>query len=99
MTDETIRALAERWLERQKATSGDDCLDEGDCRMCGTPTGESHEPTDPCGIISGLLAALARQGEELARCLADEEMTDRRAERAEQERDEARAALAKEKEK
>ena len=42
---------------------------------------------------------LARQGEELARCLADEEMTNRRAERAEQERDEARAALAKEKEK
>lgn len=48
--------LAQRWLSRQVATAVDDCLDEGDCRCCGHPTGEGHEPTDPCGIVAGLLS-------------------------------------------
>lgn len=53
--------VAREWLERQKADNGDDLLDEGDCRMCGQPAGEGHEPTDPCGIVAGLLDLLIAQ--------------------------------------
>lgn len=55
--------IARQWLDRQVADAGDDLLDPGDCRCCGHPAGVDHEPTDPCGIIAGLLAALSAQGE------------------------------------
>lgn len=52
---ETARA----WLDRQIVKDGREPeLDEGDCRQCGAPAGEPHEPTDPCGIVAALLAAL-----------------------------------------
>ena len=51
--------IARQWLNRQRADKGEDCLDEGECRMCGAPAGEPHEATDPCGIITGLLAEFA----------------------------------------
>ena len=59
--------IAEEWLKRQKATNGDDLLDEGDCRFCGRPNGEGHEPTDPCGIVAGLLGRLHEQAQEIER--------------------------------
>lgn len=66
----SAQAIAEEWLRRQVATEHDDLLDEGDCRTCGHPAGEGHEPTDPCGIVAGLLDALhvsERQRGELQR--------------------------------
>ena len=54
--------IAREWLSRQKANNGEACLDEGDCRICGFPSGEGHEKTDPCGIISGLLTYLEQVG-------------------------------------
>ena len=53
-----ILGIARAWLQRQVAGPGEDCLDEGDCRVCGHPKGEGHEPTDPCGIIAALADAL-----------------------------------------
>lgn len=51
-------AKARAWLDRQKAGPDEDLLDEGDCRLCGAPSGEPHEPTDPCGIVEALLVTL-----------------------------------------
>ena len=48
---------AQQWLDRQIVPDGSEpMLDEGDCRLCGAPAGEGHEPTDPCGIVADLLA-------------------------------------------
>jgi hypothetical protein len=61
--------VAQQWLARQKATGRDELLDEGDCVVCGTPSGEGHEDTDACGIIASLLAdyvVLLRERNELA---------------------------------
>jgi hypothetical protein len=60
------KALAVAWLARQRVEDGrEPMLDEGDCRLCGRPDGEGHEPTDPCGIVFHLLSAL--QAQELPR--------------------------------
>lgn len=53
-----VETLAREWMAHQIADAGDDLLDSGDCRCCGHPAGEGHERTDPCGIITALLAAL-----------------------------------------
>lgn len=48
--------VARAWLERKRT-------DNGDCRLCGSPAGVSHEPTDPCGIVAGLLTAQQQMSE------------------------------------
>lgn len=54
-------AIARAWLDRQIVRDGrEPLLDEGDCRLCGSPAGEGHEPTDPCGVVSELLRELER---------------------------------------
>lgn len=40
---------AKAWLERRR-------LDAEGCSVCGAAANEHHEPTDPCGIVAGLVA-------------------------------------------
>jgi hypothetical protein len=55
---------ARAWLDRQIVTDGrEPMLDQGDCRLCGRPSGEGHEPTDPCGIVARLLTLPAEAQE------------------------------------
>lgn len=68
MSDPTAEERARQWLERQRATNADDLLDEGDCRFCGAAAGEWHEPTDPCGIVAGLLVVRQAANPELHVC-------------------------------
>ena len=56
-SDDALRRV-EEWLEHQKATHAADLLDEGDCTICLRPAGEGHCPTDSCGIVVSLLAAV-----------------------------------------
>lgn len=52
-------ATARAWLDRQIVKDGREPeLDEGDCRLCGSPSGERHDATDLCGIVAGLLDVL-----------------------------------------
>jgi hypothetical protein len=52
-------SVARAWLDRQIVKDGrEPMLDEGDCRLCGRPSGEGHEPTDPCGIVANLMREL-----------------------------------------
>jgi hypothetical protein len=61
-TAATAIEMARQWLARQRADNREPMLDEGDCCICGRPAGEGHEPTDPCGIVANLLAALEGRG-------------------------------------
>jgi hypothetical protein len=49
-TPDPIVLLARSWLERKR--------DGPECAICGAPENTDHEPTDPCGIVAGLLLKL-----------------------------------------
>ena len=74
LTVSEIRQRAQAWLARQKADANDDLLDTGDCRYCGSPNGEGHEDTDPCGIVNGLLDQLASVSAALSKCQKEHQL-------------------------
>lgn len=50
MNRDELLERAAAWLARQ--------CDGLDCRTCGAAEGNDHEPTDPCGLVAELAAAL-----------------------------------------
>ena len=64
-------ALAREWLERQRARPRYlppvkyGAHVKGTCRTCGALPNSPHEPTDPCGIVAGLLVEIERLREKV----------------------------------